>query len=341
MKRKKKVAIVIFVIITISLFSLLIKWLQTGNPFQNETILYGTIVLTNLLITGSLAFNAFKKYSTQPTAQLKRSLLPAFILFVLIALVISLTIVSLGVYIFYLIEGYDTSGFLRRLFQIELTGAIKQFSISILIGSIIFFYIIWRKAIDREQLLREENLNYKYRNLKAQVNPHFLFNSLNTLSELVYMDAKMADNYIQQLSAIYRYILENEDRDLIPLKDELDFISQYITLQKVRDQDKFIIDMDITETDKFKVIPVSLQILVENAIKHNTMSREQPLVVTIKQIDDYIMISNRIQRKGILAASTQKGLSNLKERVRLIMQRELIIIDNEDQFIVRLPLIRL
>ena len=252
-----------------------------------------------------------------------------------------MTIVSLGVYIFYLIEGYDTSGFLRRLFQIELTGAIKQFSISILIGSIIFFYIIWRKAIDREQLLREENLNYKYRNLKAQVNPHFLFNSLNTLSELVYMDAKMADNYIQQLSAIYRYILENEDRDLIPLKDELDFISQYITLQKVRDQDKFIIDMNVTETDKFKVIPVSLQILVENAIKHNTMSREQPLVVTIKQIDDYIMISNRIQRKSILAASTQKGLSNLKERVRLIMQRELIIIDNEDQFIVKLPLIRL
>lgn len=155
------------------------------------------------------------------------------------------------------------------------------------------------------------------------------------------MDAKMADNYIQQLSAIYRYILENEDRDLIPLKDELDFISQYITLQKVRDQDKFIIDMDVTETDKFKVIPVSLQILVENAIKHNTMSREQPLVVTIKQIDDYIMIFNRIQRKSILAASTQKGLPNLKERVRLIMQRELIIIDNEDQFIVKLPLIRL
>lgn len=341
MKRKKKVAIVIFVIITISLFSLLIKWLQTGNPFQKETILYGTIVLTNLLITGSLAFIAFKKYSIQPTAELKKSLLPAFILFVLIALVISLTIVSLGVYIFYLIEGYDTSCFLRRLLQIELTGAIKQFSISILIGSIIFFYIIWRKAIDREQLLREENLNYKYRNLKAQVNPHFLFNSLNTLSELVYMDAKMADNYIQQLSAIYRYILENEDRDLIPLKDELDFISQYITLQKVRDQDKFIIDLDVNETDKFKVIPVSLQILVENAIKHNTMSREQPLVVTIKQIDDYIMISNRIQRKSILAASTQKGLSNLKERVRLIMQRELIIIDNEDQFIVKLPLIRL
>lgn len=155
------------------------------------------------------------------------------------------------------------------------------------------------------------------------------------------MDAKMADNYIQQLSAIYRYILENEDRDLIPLKDELDFISQYITLQKVRDQDKFIIDMDVNETDKFKVIPVSLQILVENAIKHSTMSREQPLVVTIRQIDDYIMISNRIQRKSILAVSTQKGLSNLKERVRLIMQRELIIIDNEDQFIVKLPLIRL
>ncbi len=339
MKRNKMAILVISIIITISLFSLLIKWLQIGNPFQKETILYGTIILTNLLITGSLANIAFKRYSIQSTTQLKKSLLPAFILFVLTALVISMTIVSLGVYIFYLIEGYDTSYFLNQLFHVELTGAIKQFSISILIGSIIFFYIIWRKAIDREQLLSEENLKYKYRNLKAQVNPHFLFNSLNTLSELIYNDSSQADDYIKKLSNIYRYILENEETDMISLKEELDFVRSYFDLQKVRDRDKIILEIDLQPGKEDRIVPVSLQILIENALKHNAMSRENPLLVKISRHGDYIVVSNKIQKKNTLNPTTRSGLSNLNQRVRLMTGKGLIIQEDADQFIVKLPII--
>lgn len=341
MKRSKKTLALSLAILFSIVFAVLYKWGQTGNPFKAETVLYGTIILLNFLITGGLAYAAFKKFAKRTPIQLKKSILPALVLFILLALLSSLTIVSIGVYSFYLLKGYDTSNFLHDLFKVELISAVKQFAIWILIGSMFFFYIIWRKSVEREQLLREENLKYKYRNLKSQVNPHFLFNSLNTLSELVYNDAKKADDYIQKLSVIYRYILENEETDLISLKDELDFIQQYFNLQKVRDNDKIRMEIDVQHEDEYKIIPVSLQVLVENALKHNAISRESPLTIRIFTTEDHIVVSNKIQRKNTLENSTQLGLLNLRERVRLIMGKELIINDDTKEFMVKLPLIRL
>ena len=341
MKRNKKTIAFILAIIFSIVFSLLFKWGQTGNPFKAETILYGTIILLNILITGSIAYSTFRKFSKKTSKQLEKNFIPAFVIFLLFALIISFSLVSIGVYTFYLIKGYDTTNFINHLFKVELTGALKQFTVWILIGSVFFFYIIWRKAIEREQKLREESLKYKYRNLKSQVNPHFLFNSLNTLSELVYDDAKKADAYIQKLSGIYRYILENEETDLISLKEELEFVQQYFNLQKTRDNEKILLKIDVHGEEEFKIIPVSLQLLVENALKHNSMSRDKPLVVKIFNNDDYIIVSNTIQRKNIIENSTQMGLSNLKERVSLIMGKELIVNEDANQFVVKLPIIRL
>jgi LytS/YehU family sensor histidine kinase len=292
-----------------------------------------------MLITGSIAYRIYRKFSKKASIQLGKAAIPSFIGFVLVALIISLSLVSIGVYSLYLIKGYDTTNFSDHLFRVELISALKQFSVWILIGSAFFFYIIWRKAIEQEQMLREENLKYKYRNLKSQVNPHFLFNSLNTLSELVYEDAKKADIYIQKLSGIYRYILENEETDLVPLKEELEFIQQYFDLQKVRDNDKIFLKIDVHGEEDFKIIPVSLQLLVENALKHNSISRDKPLMVKIYNNDNYIIVSNTIQRKNIIENSTQMGLSNLKERVLLIMGRELTVNEDTDQFVVKLPII--
>jgi two-component system LytT family sensor kinase len=338
-KNKKTIAFIAALIFSI-VFSLLFKWGQTGNPFKAETILYGTIILLNILILGSIAFNSFQKYSNKTAIQLKKSILPSFILFVLIALVISLSLVSVGVYSFYLIKGLDTTNFLKQLFQVELSGAIKQFAIWILIGSAFFFYFIWRKAIEQEQKLREENLKYKYRNLKSQVNPHFLFNSLNTLSEIIYEDTKKADNYIQKLSGIYRYILENEEADLISLNEELEFVKQYFSLQRERDNDKILLDINFQNADKFKIIPVSLQILVENALKHNSMFEEYPLKIQIYNSNGFIVVSNVIQKKHILESSPQTGLSNLRERVKLILGKELIVSKENSRFIVKLPIVQ-
>jgi two-component system, LytTR family, sensor kinase len=340
MKKNKK-AIAFFTTLIFSIvFSLLFKWGQKGNPFKAETLMYGIIIFLNILILGSIAFRSFQKYSNKPANQVKKNILPSFLLFVFFALFISLSLVSIGVYVFYLLEGLDTTNFLKQLFQEELSGAIKQFSIWILIGSAFFFYIIWRKAIEREQKLREENLKFKYQNLKSQVNPHFLFNSLNTLSEIVYEDAKKADKYIQKLSGIYRYILENEEIDLVPLNKEIEFVKQYFDIQKVRDNDKVLLEIDFQDADEFKVVPVSLQILVENALKHNSRSEKFSLKIRIERSNDKIVVSNNIQRKSILENTSKTGLFNLKERVKLILDKNLILEEDNNLFIVKLPIIK-
>ncbi len=338
-KNKKTIAFILALIFSI-VFSLIFKWVQTGNPFKAETLMYGTIIFLNTLILGSIAHNSFQRFTNKSAMQLKKSLLPSFILFVLLALAISLSLVSIGVYTFYLIKGLDTTNFLKHLFQVELSSAIKQFSIWILIGSAFLFYIIWRKAIEREQKLREENLKYKYQNLKSQVNPHFLFNSLNTLSEIVYEGAKIADKYIQKLSGIYRYILENEEIDLVPLNKEIEFVKQYFDIQKVRDNDKILLEIDFQDADEFNVVPISLQILVENALKHNSRSEKAPLKVSIVRNNDKIVVSNNIQRKNVIESKSKTGLLNLKERVKLILDKELIYEEENNQFIVKLPIIK-
>ena len=340
MKNDKKIIAFIAAVIFSIVFSLLFKWGQKGNPFKSETLMYGIIVFLNILITGGVAFNIFHKNANKSIIQVKKNILPSFLLFVLFALVVSLSLVSIGVYIFYLIKGLDTTNFLTQLIQVELSGTIKQFSIWLLIGSAFFFYIIWRKAIEREQKLREENLKYRYQNLKSQVNPHFLFNSLNTLSEIVYEDAKIADKYIQKLSGIYRYILENEEIDLVPLNKEIEFVKQYFDIQKVRDNDKILLEIDFQDADKFKVVPISLQILVENALKHNSRSEKLPLKIRIERHIDNIVVSNNIQRKNILENKLKTGLLNLKERVKLILDKDLIYEEDNNQFIVKLPIVK-
>lgn len=338
MNKNKALALVGALIFSI-LFSLIFKWAQTGNPFIPETILFGVIVFLNIVILGFVGYITLNKFSGKSTSETRKHIVPSFLLFVILALAISLSLVSIGVYSFYLIRGLDTSNFVSHLFKVELMSAIKQFSAWILISSAFFFYFIWRKAIEREQHLRVENLKYKYQNLKSQVNPHFLFNSLNTLSEIVYEDAKRADNYIQKLSKMYRYILDNEETDLISLNKELEFVQHYIELQKVRDNDKILFDIDIQDTTKLNIIPVSLQILVENALKHNSKSVNSPLRIQIKRMDNYLIVANNVQKKNKFENTSKKGLKILQERVKLIHKKELIIKEENNKFVVKLPFI--
>jgi two-component system, LytTR family, sensor kinase len=343
MKNKKLFWLVYHIgILVLSIISAMImKYNQTGEAIVPETILVTVTIFSMSALGGYLGVYIFNRLAKLSHKELNKKIVPAFFLFLVAIIIIANIVISIGVYIWYIVKGIDLSTFLSNLYRLELYPANKNLSTWLVLISLVFFYSLWKKSSRKEQMLREENLKYKYRNLKSQVNPHFLFNSLNTLSELVYVDAKKADIYIQKLSGIYRYILENEETDLISLNEELEFIRQYFNLQKVRDNDKIILNIDVQEEEEFKIIPVSLQLLVENALKHNSISREKPLVVKIFSSDDYIIVSNTIQRKNILENSTQVGLSNLKKRVRLIMGRELIINEDTNQFVVKLPIIRL
>jgi len=185
----------------------------------------------------------------------------------------------------------------------------------------------------------EESLKYRYNTLKAQINPHFLFNSLNTLSELIYKEPSVADNYLQKLASVYRYILDNEENSLVPLENELAFVEDYYNMQKERGSDKIKLTVERYDKESFLVIPVSIQMLLENALKHNAASKDSPLDIRIAINHESISVSNNIQRKQVMGQSTKTGLKNLAERVRLITGKEMEISEKNNTFKVTIPLI--
>jgi LytS/YehU family sensor histidine kinase len=272
-------------------------------------------------------------------AELRKKIIPGFLLFMFLIVLIANLSVTIGVFSWYLVKGIGLNYFWHNLIHTELYYANKSLVVWLLLFSILFFYVLWRKTSMREDKLREENLNFRYKTLKSQVNPHFLFNSLNTLSEIIYADVKMADQYIQKLSGIYRYILDNEDNDLIPLTNEVAFIEDYVELQKYRDDGKIVLTIQVPDPDNYLIVPVSLQVLVENAFKHNARSLEKPLKINISLQDTSIFVTNNIQRKNSFENSTRKGLANLDDRVKLILGKNLLISEENESFIVQIPII--
>ncbi len=201
----------------------------------------------------------------------------------------------------------------------------------------------WRKAsLDAERMKREQ-MATKYESLKNQVNPHFLFNSLNALTNLVYEDQDQAANFIRQLSKVYRYVLDTQSKELVSLKTELNFLESYIFLQKMRFDDKLTVDIDVKGYEERMLPPIALQMLLENAIKHNTIAEEEPLTVSISiENDEYIVVSNNLQKKRIpLEASSGMGLANIKSRYEFLSQTPVEVLETGKEFIVKLPLLAL
>jgi signal transduction histidine kinase len=344
MEKNKKITFWLFYHAGMLLFAIItamaMKYFQTGKAFVPETILAASTLFIMYVTIGYIAIYFINKGNKLTHPELNRKIVPGFLIFTVLTFLIANLVISLGIFIWFLAKGFDLNGFFHHLFNQELNYANKRLFVWLLFFAIAFFYILWRKSSQKEQSLREENLKYRYQTLKSQVNPHFLFNSLNTLSELLYTDVKKAESFLQKLSGIYRYVLENEEKDLIPLPEELGFVRQYFNLQKERDNDKIFLETDIQDAEEYKVIPVSLQQLVENALKHNSRSKEKPLIISLAVEQDHLVVSNPVQRKAVLENSTQTGLTNLKQRVSLITGKGLVVQEINDRFIIRLPLIR-
>jgi LytS/YehU family sensor histidine kinase len=207
------------------------------------------------------------------------------------------------------------------------------------VGAVIFIVLLWQTSLKREQKLREEKLIFQNETLKNQVNPHFLFNSLNTLSALVSTQPEVAEEFINRLSSIYRYILENSSKDRVPLAVEISFISDYFYLHKIRDDGKIELEILINDPDNYEILPVSLQILVENAVKHNKATRESPLKISIYIENKHVVVKNNLQKMGVQLPSTKIGLKNLAQRVNLITGKVLIIDETHTDYIVKIPLL--
>lgn len=186
---------------------------------------------------------------------------------------------------------------------------------------------------------RGNEAKYSYERLKRQIEPHFLFNSLNSLASIVEADEnEKAVQFIHKLSGIYRYLTDNEQESLVPLKEELQLVNQYVDLMKVRFPEGLVVEMDVNPDNRY-IIPCSLQLLVENCVKHNVVSAESPLRVHVSMDGDYIQVSNNRNRKQTSVPSGGNGLRYIRNRYMDETEKNIIIIENNEEYTVKLPLI--
>lgn len=198
----------------------------------------------------------------------------------------------------------------------------------------------WKESSVRTIELEKEKAIVQFENLKNQLNPHFLFNSLSSLNSLIDENPKLASEFLQQLSKVYRYLLENNEKSAVSLDKELNFIENYLNLLTVRFEKGLNISIKIGEECKEKMLtPVSLQVLIENAIKHNITSAKQPLDISIRTEGDFLLVENNLQRKSIISHSHQKGLNQLRTLYSYITETPIEIIETSDSFTVKIPLL--
>ena len=201
------------------------------------------------------------------------------------------------------------------------------------------FFANWLKAAVDAERLKKENVEAQYNNLKNQVNPHFLFNSLNALTNLVYQDQDKAVKFIKQLSEVYRYVLDSRDKEVVSLAEELKFLNAFIYLQQIRFGDKLKIEMDLNNLQSL-VAPLALQMLVENAIKHNVISEETPLTVKLYHHNNYLVVENTLQKKNQVSEdSAGVGLENIKKRYEFLSKHKVLVEELQGKFRVSIPII--
>jgi LytS/YehU family sensor histidine kinase len=200
------------------------------------------------------------------------------------------------------------------------------------------FLLMWRKAAVDAERYQKESIKANFESLKSQVNPHFLFNSLNVLTSLVYQDADKAARFIKKLSEVYRYVLDKQSQELVSIKEEKSFVESYVYLQQIRFGDNLKVVM--TDLDDGKVIPLSIQILLENAIKHNEVSAEYPLSISIKRESDYLIVENSLRLKtSPLEESSGLGLANIQRRYEFLMDKPVMVSKTETKFEVKIPVL--
>lgn len=210
-----------------------------------------------------------------------------------------------------------------------------------LINTVIFYFKEYRISKHQTETLRKLNAQAELQIVKNQINPHFLFNNLNVLSTLVLQNNDEANKFIEEFSKVYRYILSNQDKELVDLKTELYFIRPYIFLLEKRFGTGLSVEIDVNEINHHKyIIPAALQMLIENAIKHNVISKQKPLNIKISISDDNkIVVTNNLQLRQSSEPSSYIGLKNIIKRYQLVAEEKVIVKEAIDFFSVTIPLI--
>jgi len=219
---------------------------------------------------------------------------------------------------------------------------------SILVGvSVIFINMFYYSLTQKKDLehkmntLNKELITSKYKSLKNQISPHFLFNSLNTLTSLMYENRDLASDFVTRLASCYRYILDNREEDLVSLQKELNFLDSFIFMMNVRHQDALVIETEmLIDTSNFVIPTLTLQMLVENALKHNYYSKERPMKITIRSKGTQrLVIENTYRKRVPKEESTGLGIKNIQKRYSFYTQQEVIVEQFDTLFTVEVPLL--
>jgi sensor histidine kinase YesM len=238
------------------------------------------------------------------------------------------------------IEGATLSEFLESERSVNYVLSLILTLIFSLIFHTIYFYKELQKNKVKEQKVIAGTASAKFDALKNQLDPHFLFNSLNVLTSLIEENPESATQFTTALSKVYRYVLEQKNKDLVTVDDELDFARTYMQLLKMRFEDSIIFEIpEKASNPESKVVPLSLQLLLENAVKHNIVTTGKPLHIKIYEQKDQLVVENNIQLKQVVKKSSGVGLNNIKQRYGILTKREVIINEQSGNFKVAIPML--
>lgn len=327
-----------FILLLIAMGNLIMLIILRGEAFTYQMFLYTSI-------NSALVGGTFMIALTAMVVALDRKLpwlhfpLKRLIVQTLVTIVLSLTIIVVVILLngLFMHEQITTGYFLERgSFMVKIAFSF------IVVGSLgsnaMLFFKNWKEAAVQQEKLKREQLALQYETLKSQVNPHFLFNNLNSLTSLISTNPEKAIDFVKKLSEVYRYVLDQKNNELVDLDTELKFLESYVYLQKIRFETNLDVQIDVNPMN-YKVIPLSVQMLVENAIKHNEISDKKPLQIRIFTTDDqFLVVENRLQKKtGSEGSGT--GIQNISDRYKFFTDRSMSITFNLERFRVSIPLL--
>lgn len=298
------------------------------------------VLITSVLVT-AISWWLSRRFGLILWKRFPWSKSPILHILIVIAYILVFTTLIIGlVFLINLLVDGPTTDYWQRNKNFHLV-ILLVFVFSVLIHEAVNLFFLWKKELTRVADLEKESIQSKFDALKNQVNPHFLFNSLGTLSSLINTDQQKAVEYVNEFSKTYRYLLEVDNNQIVTLAEELAFVESYVFLQKIRYADGFVFNMNIDpRLYSAYVLPLSLQMLVENALKHNTTSSASPLVISLVSDAErmVLLMKNNLQPRPI-GNSTKIGLKNLELRYAGFAGKSISVLETDDEFIVEIPII--
>lgn len=323
------------------LFSFLIRFASLGTTIFNKDLyiffLYCMLYTVVLYIINSALFQYLDKVFEGENRFSGRRILIGFVSSFFISLFV---IFLLRIFTQVIIERRSLISFFANEDASNYVESSVMTFIVLLAVHALHFYKLYQENKVIEQKIIAGTANAKFESLKNQIDPHFLFNSLNVLSSLIEENPDNAQRFTTSLSKIYRYVLEQKDKELVSVEDELSFAKTYMNLLKMRFENSLYYELPTENINpEAKVVPLSLQLLLENTVKHNVVSEQKPLHIRIFIDKDYLAIQNDLQKKEVLQDRQGVGLQNIVSRYGIITDRKVKVQEDEKNFTVRIPIL--